>query len=293
MYDLGGLGYGRAYAAIGMNNNGYAAGFASYPGIGSPPPLPVSHAVVWSYSLTAGVLTSTPTDINQYVSGSGSSGSSVAYAINDSNYVVGQSNVGSVGPNSTEPTYYYHLGDATAASMGALEFALPAGAIYLNQSGEGCAQLINDAGQVAGEFNSGGGVMHAAIWDSVHGLEDLNTLYAAALPAGFVLNAATAINNEGYIAGDGTDAAANTKQMFLLDPLVPGDANADGKVDINDLTIVLARYGKTGMTWNPGDFNGDGKVDINDLTIVLANYGKTYGASGWASPPCRSPPHLC
>ena len=194
--------------------------------------------------------------------------------------MVGQSNVGSVGPNSTEPTYYYHLGDATAASMGALEFALPAGAIYLNQSGEGCAQLINDAGQVAGEFNSGGGVMHAAIWDSVHGLEDLNTLYAAALPAGFVLNAATAINNEGYIAGDGTDAAANTKQMFLLDPLVPGDANADGKVDINDLTIVLARYGQTGMTWNTGDFNGDGKVDINDLTIVLANYGKSLGASG-------------
>ncbi len=27
----------------------------------------------------------------------------------------------------------------------------------------------------------------------------------------------------------------------------PGDANGDGKVDINDLTIVLTNYGKTGM----------------------------------------------
>ena len=27
---------------------------------------------------------------------------------------------------------------------------------------------------------------------------------------------------------------------------LPGDANLDGKVDINDLTIVLANYGQTG-----------------------------------------------
>jgi hypothetical protein len=64
----------------------------------------------------------------------------------------------------------------------------------------------------------------------------------------------------------------------------PGDANGDGKVDINDLTIVLANYNKAGMTWSQGDFNSDGKVDINDLTIVLANYNHTAGAAGLASP---------
>ena len=31
------------------------------------------------------------------------------------------------------------------------------------------------------------------------------------------------------------------------------------------------------MTWFQGEFNGDGKVDINDLTIVLSNYGHTVG----------------
>ena len=61
---------------------------------------------------------------------------------------------------------------------------------------------------------------------------------------------------------------------------MPGDANFDGKVDINDLTIVLSNYGETvGASWTNGDFNGDGRVDINDLTIVLANYGRTAGAS--------------
>ena len=53
----------------------------------------------------------------------------------------------------------------------------------------------------------------------------------------------------------------------------------DGKVDINDLTIVLTQYGSTNMDWTTGDFNGDGKVDINDLTIVLTNYGQSVGAS--------------
>ena len=64
-------------------------------------------------------------------------------------------------------------------------------------------------------------------------------------------------------------------------PPQPGDANGDGKVDINDLTIVLANYGQTGCAWSQGCMDGDptGTVDVNDLTIVLANYGTTYGAS--------------
>jgi hypothetical protein len=66
-----------------------------------------------------------------------------------------------------------------------------------------------------------------------------------------------------------------------VETLLPGDANGDGKVDINDLTIVLASYGKTGQGWANGDFIGDGTVDINDLTIVLASYNQSYvGAPG-------------
>ena len=61
--------------------------------------------------------------------------------------------------------------------------------------------------------------------------------------------------------------------------ILPGDANGDGRVDINDLTIVLAHYGQTGQTWAQGEFTGDGKVDINDLTIVLANYNQSVGSS--------------
>ena len=63
-----------------------------------------------------------------------------------------------------------------------------------------------------------------------------------------------------------------------------GDANGDGKVDINDLTIVLTDFGQSGMTWSQGDFNADGRVDINDLSIVLANFDMTEGAGIMAVP---------
>ena len=70
---------------------------------------------------------------------------------------------------------------------------------------------------------------------------------------------------------------------------LPGDANIDGRVDINDLTIVLAHYNQSG-TWSSGEFTGSGTVDINDLTIVLANYNSTIEAprtGAWQ--PCPSP----
>ena len=66
---------------------------------------------------------------------------------------------------------------------------------------------------------------------------------------------------------------------MLLHPALPGDANVDGKVDINDLTRVLTNYNQSGRAWSLGDFNGDGKVDINDLTIVLAHYNQSLGSS--------------
>ena len=73
-----------------------------------------------------------------------------------------------------------------------------------------------------------------------------------------------------------------TWPAMVLHPALLGDANGDNKVDINDLTIVLAHYGQSGaeIGWSTGDFNNDDKVNINDLTIVLANYGQSIGAAG-------------
>ena len=67
---------------------------------------------------------------------------------------------------------------------------------------------------------------------------DLNTYILGS--TGFLLQGATGIaivNGQEWIVGD---ALVNSvHHAFLMTPAMPGDANADGKVDINDLTIVL------------------------------------------------------
>ena len=70
--------------------------------------------------------------------------------------------------------------------------------------------------------------------------------------------------------------------MPSLGLTIPGDANYDGKVDINDLTVVFAHYNQSGLGWGQGEFTGSGTVDINDLTIVLAHYNQSVGASAAA-----------
>ena len=59
-----------------------------------------------------------------------------------------------------------------------------------------------------------------------------------------------------------------------------GDANLDGKVDDNDVTILVLNYDRGSVSthmWHEGDVSGyDGKIDDNDITVLVLNYG-----AGW------------
>jgi len=56
-------------------------------------------------------------------------------------------------------------------------------------------------------------------------------------------------------------------------PATPGDLNVDGKVDINDYSILMGNFGKTG-TGVVGDIDANGKVDVFDYNILVGNFGK-------------------
>ena len=64
-----------------------------------------------------------------------------------------------------------------------------------------------------------------------------------------------------------------------FDPLSASDINADGVINILDLTLVAAHLGTTptaDQTLNP-DANGDGIVNILDLTLVASHFGSRSG----------------
>jgi hypothetical protein len=56
---------------------------------------------------------------------------------------------------------------------------------------------------------------------------------------------------------------------------IPGDVNFDGRVDIQDVTLVANTWlSKTDFR---GDTSGDGRVDIQDITLVANNWLATDG----------------
>jgi probable HAF family extracellular repeat protein len=177
--------------------------------------------------------------------------------------------------------YYTNFpnGEAIVYTLGASS-ATPIGT--LNGDTSAVAYGVNSSGRVVGASYETSGLERAFVYSN--GLmSDLNTLICGPNPFS-ELNSAMGISANGeYIVGNGTVASNGETIGFLLSAAIPGDANGDGRVDINDLTIVLAHYGQSGQTWADGEFTGDGTVDINDLTIVLAHYGDTFASSAAGS----------
>ena len=270
-----------------LNTSGQAVGVAA---TGGPAD---AHAAVWTYTISGGSVTSqTATDLQPAVTAAFPTAlSSNLVSINSSGLAVGEWGPGGgtvlVGLANPGGAFTYNVNTETVTPLpgfyiGMRSFAninYYSGFQAINDSGEVVGCIANAANTEAEGTTSAAGGYDAAIWKNGT-TTDLNTLYAPALAGtGFVLDNATAIDDNGDIAGYGHDAAGNVEQAFQLQALLPGDANEDGRVDINDLTIVLSNYGQTGTTWSQGEFTGDGRVDINDLTIVLAHYNQSTGSS--------------
>jgi hypothetical protein len=171
--------------------------------------------------------------------------------------------------------------------------------LYYNFDGPGANQVANECMLSVGDSSGGLFVFSNGQWK----LAGIN--YAVDNPWSFIGSTsdefdAAIFDARGlyYPNGDGTwsqvpptyptavpaasfDSNISDRRSWIesVDRL-PGDANLDGKVDVNDLTIVLANFGQTGCAWSQGCMDGDptGTVDVNDLTIVLANYNQTFGS---------------
>jgi hypothetical protein len=61
-----------------------------------------------------------------------------------------------------------------------------------------------------------------------------------------------------------------------------GDANGDGRVNLNDFNILAANFGQSLRDFTQGDFDYSGNVNLNDFNILAARFGQVL--AGPASP---------
>jgi hypothetical protein len=73
-----------------------------------------------------------------------------------------------------------------------------------------------------------------------------------------------------------TDVAGNALAggNFLFDFFfLRGDANHDGRVNLDDFNVLAANFGQFNRTFNQGDFNYDGTVNLDDFNILASRFG--------------------
>lgn len=76
------------------------------------------------------------------------------------------------------------------------------------------------------------------------------------------------------VASDGTGWLASRYSGMLLkrsatEPIAPGDANGDGKLDSGDMLEILKGLNDGGSAAGKTDCNGDGKTDVGDLICII------------------------
>ncbi len=96
-----------------------------------------------------------------------------------------------------------------------------------------------------------------------------SVITSSTMPANFGIavldNAVTNFSTFGNVAVD--------PNSILLSPELLGDANADGTIDLTDLSTVLNNFGAAILAWTSGNFDDAPTIDLTDLSDVLNNFG--------------------
>ncbi|HUO11016.1 MAG TPA: hypothetical protein VM008_22140 [Phycisphaerae bacterium] len=94
-------------------------------------------------------------------------------------------------------------------------------------------------------------------------------IYDAYLPA----NYGVAVMDNAVLAKSTFGGISVDANSILISRELLGDANADGHVDLTDLSKVLNNFGVATLNWTDGNFDGQPTIDLTDLSDVLNNFG--------------------
>lgn len=123
-----------------------------------------------------------------------------------------------------------------------------------------------DGSVVVGGFND-----QAFYWTKQRGMR---TLRSAAVESGISIPCCTPLLNALDVSDDGNTVLVRGRGRDLVitlgRPTIPGDANGDGVVNLDDLNLLLSSFG---LDASDGDLNGDGVINLDDLNILLQHLG--------------------
>lgn len=63
--------------------------------------------------------------------------------------------------------------------------------------------------------------------------------------------------------------------LQLANPILDGDANVDGTVNITDFAFLAFNFNRTNRNWEQGDFTGDGLTNISDFALLAGNFNQS------------------
>ncbi|MGN6369706.1 MAG: autotransporter-associated beta strand repeat-containing protein [Phycisphaerae bacterium] len=116
----------------------------------------------------------------------------------------------------------------------------------------------------------------ASITDAVaFGRSHSTGIFSTALPA----HTALAVLDNSLLHRNLTGNATFDASAIILSPELLGDANADGKIDLTDLSTVLNHFGQSTPRWTDGNFDYAATINLTDLSYVLNNFGLTNPAA--------------
>jgi agmatine/peptidylarginine deiminase len=65
--------------------------------------------------------------------------------------------------------------------------------------------------------------------------------------------------------------------------VLAGDANRDGRVNLDDFNILAGNFGQSPRTFSQGDFNYSGNVNLDDFNLLASRFGTVLAAASSAS----------